>query len=94
MNYQAQGGKNFSIFVSDIGEMYSVGYAADGQLGIAFELVGVCLCVYVLFIYKYINIQIYMYNIYVCMYVCIYIYIYVCVCIHMVRRGWATWNSV
>uniref|UniRef100_A0A7S4U961 C2 domain-containing protein n=1 Tax=Guillardia theta TaxID=55529 RepID=A0A7S4U961_GUITH len=34
---QATGGKNFSMFLSHTGQLYSVGYAANGQLGIPFE---------------------------------------------------------
>lgn len=35
----ARGGKNFSIFMTDKGDLLSVGYACNGQLGIAYELV-------------------------------------------------------
>eukprot|EP00960_Hanusia_phi_P059775 764283-Hanusia_phi.AAC.5 len=34
---QATGGKNFSLFLSNTGQIYSVGYAANGQLGIPLE---------------------------------------------------------
>ena len=34
---QATGGKNFSLFLDNHGQLRSVGYAANGQLGISFE---------------------------------------------------------
>lgn len=36
---QATGGRNFSMFLTDNGELLSVGYASNGQLGISFERV-------------------------------------------------------
>ena len=34
---QATGGKNFSMFLTDLGALKSVGYASNGQLGISFD---------------------------------------------------------
>ena len=34
---QATGGKNFSMFLTNLGQLKSVGYASNGQLGISFE---------------------------------------------------------
>jgi len=36
---QASGGINFAIFLTDYGELFSCGYAANGQLGISFDKV-------------------------------------------------------